>query len=49
MSYKNWSFPMADLSLTMSFVRNRKEWGTQAMVSGIILLLILSGQRFKAD
>lgn len=49
LSYEIWSFPMADLPPTMSFIRNRKEQGTQAMVSGIILFLIFYGQRFKAD
>lgn len=49
LSYEIWSFPVANLSPTMSFIRNRREWGTQAMVRGIILLLIFYGERFKAD
>lgn len=40
---------MANLSPTVSSIRNKKEWGTQAGVSGITSFFIFYGQRFKAD
>ena len=49
LSHEIWSFIMANLSPTMSSIRIRKEWGTQAGVSGITSFFIFYGQRFKAD